>query len=222
MKSWLIGAVALTVTGTGIALVPSAATPAQAQGREAASEWTIGPIIDRKNYSINMPLHPTRTRQGWSVAFPDPRQPGEIHYVTRRVRSLEGARRIVARYRIDAAPGTRFVPQEYPDKTATVGLYFQRRGDNWRAKGPYDFFRWYAPASTVKPLKPGVYEMSVDLDGDWGSVYGKKAAQNPAMFERALADVDNVGLTFGSDGGRGHGVYATGPARFTLLDFRIE
>ena len=222
MRHWLFAAAALIATGTGIALAPTATAPAEAREPAAASEWIIGPVIKGRNYSKNMPLHPTRTRQGWSVAFPDPRQPGEIHYVTRRVGSLADARRIVARYRIDAAPGTRFVPQEYPDKTATVGLYFQRRGDNWQAKGPFDFFRWYAPASTVKALKPGVYEMSVDLDGDWGSVYGKKAAQYPAMFERALADVDNVGLTFGSDGGRGHGVYATGPARFTLLDFRIE
>ena len=222
MRTWLIGTAALIATGTGLALAPSAAISASAQTRGAAVDWDIGPVIDGRNYSVNLPRHPERTARGWSIDFPDPRQPGELHYVTTRSRPLVGARHIIVRYRIDAAPGARFIAQETPSETATVSLYFQRRGDNWRAKGPYQFFRWYAPPATVQPLAPGVHEMRVALDGAWGSVYGKSGAQYPQMFESALADIDNIGLVFGSASGRGHGVYATGPARFTLLDFRVE
>ena len=47
----------------------------------------------------------------------------------------------------------------------------------------------------------------------------------PAEFDAfrlaAPADPDRLGLVFGSSEGRGHGVFATRPARFTLLSFRI-
>ena len=50
---------------------------------------------------------------------------------------------------------------------------------------------------------------------------GKTAGTNPAYFREALAQTSQIGIAFGGLTGRAHGVYSTGPARFTLLEFRI-
>lgn len=196
------------------------AGPAAAQN---AASWEIGPIIRGKNYSQGMPLRPQPTRSGWSFNFPvGSREAGHVHYVTFRPGPVAPTSRIVVRYRVDARAGTRFVPQERPELRGTVSLYFQRRGDNWSAKGRYEYFRWYAPDTTVREIAPGEYEISVRLDDpDWISVQGRTAGSNPAALQAALADIDRIGLVFGSTAARGHGVYATAPARFTLLSFRI-
>ena len=204
------------VGAASVAAVPALASlpPAQA--------WEIGPIIKSRNYSFNMPLRPTPTREGFAIDFPWPdARAGHVHYVTFRNGPLEGARRIVMRYRIDAEPGVRFVPQEHPDLPATLSLFFQQRGDTWSAKGPYETYRWYAPASKMIPLTPGEHVVSVDLDDAWVSVYGKTPDARPEGFRRALADTMRVGFVLGSPAARGHGVYATGPARLTVLSFEI-
>lgn len=203
-----------------LALLPSSSSHATAPG---AASWEIGPIIRGRNYSQGMPLHPQPVRGGWSFDFPvGSAAAGHVHYVTYRPGSLEGKSRIVLRYRVDAAPGTRFVPQEQPAAPATVSLYFQRRGDTWSAKGRYEYYRWFAPAATVRQIVPGEQEISVRLDDPaWGSVMGRKADTAPQALRDALSDVDRIGLLFGTAAARGHGVYATAPARFTLLSFRI-
>ncbi|WP_432768898.1 MAG: hypothetical protein HEQ22_16285 [Sphingopyxis sp.] len=189
-----------------------------------AGDWDIGPVIRGKNYSVNMPPHPAPTRRGWSFDFPvGSAAAGHVHYVTYRPGSLAGKSQIVVRYRVDAAPGTRFVPQANPDRPATVSLYVQRRGDNWNARGNYQYYRWFAPSPTVKPLAPGVHEMTVRLDDPWWlSVLGKPASSNPRALAAALRDAERIGLVFGAENARGHGVYATRPARFTLLSFDIR
>ena len=200
----------------GATVVAAAAPP--------ASEWEIGPIIRGKNYSVNMPLAPKQERGGWSFAFPvGSREAGHVHYVTFRPGSLAGKSRITVRYRVDAKAGTRFVPQETPDRAGTVSLYLQRRGDNWNAKGRYQYYRWYAPAASVRQLAPGVGEISVALDDpQWVSVLGRSSASSPGAMREALADVERIGLVFGSSSARGHGVYATAPARFVMTAFRVE
>jgi hypothetical protein len=188
-----------------------------------ANRWEIGPIIRGKNHSVGMPLSPAPTRGGWSFDFPvGSAAAGHVHYVTFRPGSLAGKSRIVVRYRVDAKPGTRFVPQANPDQTATVSLYFQRRGDSWTGKGSYEHYRWFAPSATVRPIAPGEQEISIALDDpQWTSVLGKPAATDPGAIRGALADIDRIGLLFGTTYARGHGVYATRPAKFTLLSFRI-
>lgn len=189
-----------------------------------ASDWEIGPWIRGKNYSVGMPLRPAPTRTGWTFDFPaTSRADGHVHYLTFDPGSLAGKSRIVVRYRVDAERGARFVPQEHQDLPGTVSLFFQRRGDNWNAKGRYEHFRWYAPGASVQPIERGTHTMVVSLhDPGWISVLGKTADKNPAAFQAALNDTSRVGLVFGSEAARGHGVFATAPARFELIDFRIE
>lgn len=187
----------------------------------AAVEWEIGPVIRGKNYSYRMPLRPTETRAGPSFAIPGPTAAdGHVHYVTVATGPLAGARRITLRYRIDAAPGTRFVPQESPELPATLSLYFQRAGDGWTMRQPD--WRWYAPANRTVTLRPGTHTVSIGLDEDWIAMTGPSAHGNRGGFAEALDETVRVGFTFGSEGGRGHGVYATAPARFTILDFRVD
>lgn len=202
-----------------LALVGSAAIASP-----PASEWTIGPHIRGKNYSVGMPPQPAPTRGGWTFDFPDQtRADGHVHYVTFRPESLANKSSITVRYRIDASSGTNFIAQENEHLPATVSLFFQRRGDNWSARGPYNFYRWYAPPDTVKQISAGVHQMTVRLnDPFWTPVMGGAASDHPRDFRAALANPAQIGLVFGSTAGRGHGVFATGSARFELLSFEVN
>lgn len=189
-----------------------------------AADWEIGPNVRGRNYSVGMPLQPTPAKRGvWSFDFPYPNaRVGHVHAVTYDPGPLNKASKIVMRYRIDAARGVRFAPQETPDQLAVVSLYFQRRGDSWSGKRQYEFYRWYAPPTSLQEVSPGVHEMVISLsDPNWGSVLGRTVQSNQAAFESALAQTGRIGIAFGSPGRRSHGVYSTGPAKFTLLEFRI-
>lgn len=184
-----------------------------------ADAWRIGPIIKGRNYSVGMPPAMQRSTQGPAFAFPAEGS-RHVHYVTLETGSLEGARQITVRYRIDAAPGTRFVAQE-DGSPGTFGLEFQRAGDNWTARGRYEAYRWYSPSAV--PLSPGVHIFTARFDDpNWVGVMTSRSGTNPEGFAGALADAESVSMTFGGSSGRGHGVFATAPARFTLLDFIIS
>jgi hypothetical protein len=210
--------------------LPMAASHADAQSRTAAiavppaEEWEIGPIIRGRNYSVGMPVVPMPTRSGWSFDFPvGSEAAGHVHYVTFQPSLGRGATRIIVRYRINAAPGTRFTARESAGQPAAVSLYFQRRGDDWRARRGTEFYRWYAPAATMRTLQPGVHEMQVRIDDPrWAPVLGPPSPDYAGLRADAWANVGRVGIVFGSVAARGHGVYASAPARFTLLDFRIQ
>lgn len=217
MRSFLmLSAVGALSVASGVAL-PATATA------QPAYAWEIGPIDRGRNISVGMPSRPTPAGRGWYFDFPYPREAaGHVHYVTFRPGAIIGKSKIVVRYRVEAARGVRFIARDTPAQPATVSLYFQRRGDNWTGRRQHEFFRWFAPPATVRQIKPGEHEITVSLrDGMWGSVLGKPASANRAAFDSALAQTDRIGLVFGSASRRGHGVYATGPARFTLISFRI-
>ena len=188
-----------------------------------ANEWEIGPVIRGRNYSVGMPSTPPPRGAGWSFDLPvSAPAPGHVHAISYEPGPLIEKSRITLRYRVDAPRGTRFVPQEQPGMPGTVSLFLQRYGDNWSARGRYAHYRWYAPGRSVRQIAPGTYEMTVDLDDEWTNVSGRPASSHPVAFEDALADTGRIGLVFGSTSARGHGVYATAPARFTLLSFRID
>ncbi len=186
-----------------------------------ASAWTIGPLIRGRNYSVDMPLHPTPRRDGaWQIDLP--RAPGSVHYVTFRHGSLAGKSRIVMRYRTETARGARIVPTTAPALPSILTLYFQRGGDDWRGRGRTETYRWYATFASHSPLEPGVHEIVAPLDGAWTAVQTSSARSNPAAFRAALAGADQVGFVLGGGDGYGHGVSATGPARLIVTDFRVE
>ena len=209
---------ALSLAGHGGGASATAASAAQAP---AAGAWTIGPIIRGRNYSQGMPLHP-RALRGGGFAIDLPQAPGSVHYVTFRHGSLAGKRRIVMRYRIEAAPGVRIVPRTNPAQASMITPFFQRSGDNWSARGRYEAYRWYGTFATHSPLRPGTFEMVAPLDGNWTAVERSSARTNPAGFRDAIANADQVGFVLGGGDGYGHGVYATGRARLIVTDFRVE
>jgi hypothetical protein len=103
-----------------------------------------------------------------------------------------------------------------------ITLYFQRAGDTWSGRGRFETYRWYATFATHTPVAPGDHLMVAPLDGRWTAVEGSTAGANPAAFRAALAQADQVGFVLGGGDGYGHGVFATGRARLTVTDFRIE
>lgn len=205
------------------ALASITALPAIANDAPPAADWTIGPVIDGRNYSVGMPATPSQGANGqvW-FDFPGPTaREGHVHYVTFDPGTLEGAKALRLRLRVDAEAGTRFVPQEAPGRPALLSLYFQRRGDDWRGRGATQYYRWYAPWQTRLTLTAGVHELTVPLDAGWHSVNGKDRADAPREFADAMRQASTVGFTLGSDRGLGHGVFATGRARLTVLEFTL-
>jgi hypothetical protein len=196
----------------------ASAQPASASNPEA---WTVGPIVRGRNYSRGVPLHPTARRGGgWQVDLPT--APGSVHGVTFHHGPLAGKRRIVMRYRVEAARGVRILAASDGRSPSMITLFFQRRGDNWSGRGRFETYRWYATFATQTPLTPGDHVMVAPLDGAWTAVETSKALTDPAAFRAALADADQVGFVLGGGDGFGHGIFATGPARLIVTDFRVE
>ena len=199
-------------------------TQASAQAAASAGSpraWVIGPFVRGRNYSQGMPLHPTPGPRGsWSIDLPQ--SPGSVHYVTFRHGSLAGKRRIVMRYRVQAAPGVRISPSTAPALPSIITLYFQRAGDNWSGRRQFEAYRWYATFASQSPITPGVHTMVAPLNGNWSAVQSSTAQTNPAAFRAALANADQVGFVLGGGDGFGHGVFATGAARLIVTDFRVE
>lgn len=194
---------------------------AKAAAAAAPSDWTVGPIIRGRNYSRGVSTQPTPRRGGgWHVDIP--RAGGSIGYVTFPHGSLQGKRRIVMRYRIEADPGVRIVPKTVPTQPSMITLYFQRGGDNWTGRGPFEAYRWYATFATRSPVTPGEHVMTASLDGNWTAVQTSSARTRPAAFRDAKAQADQVGFVLGGGDGVGHGVFATGRARLVVTDFRVE
>lgn len=188
----------------------------------AASQWEIGPWVRGRNYSEGMPANPEAAPGGGvRFAFPQAGR-GQVDAMTTAIGPLDRARSITIRYRIDAAPGTRFVAFENPDQTATVSLYFQQAGDNWSGRGRFGSYRWYVPAEGIIPLAPGERTVTVRLDGPWTNVNGQPWTADPDGFAQAREQAATLGIAFGSAARRSHGVYATGRASFTLLGLEVR
>jgi hypothetical protein len=125
--------------------------------------WEIGPWARGKNYSVGMPAHPRPGPNGSLVVDLPLAGAGEVDALTTVVGPLAGAKQITLRYRVDAAPGARFVAVETPNEPATVSLYLQRAGDNWTARGRFASYRWYSPQRAVIPLTVGRHTVTFDL-----------------------------------------------------------
>ena len=212
----------LKLTLAAAALATSAFATTALAALPSAQAWEIGPWVRGKNYSVGMPERPAQARNGGlAVEFPRMGQ-GEWDAMTTPIGPLAGARAITVRYRIDAGPRTRFVAVETPDRAATVSLYFPQAGAHWTGRDRFASYRGYAPLEQVMELPPGEHVMRVPIDGQWTNVMGKPRSEQAAGFRNALRETATLGLAFGSVTRRSHGVAATGPATFTLLDVSIE
>ena len=145
-----------------------------------------------------------------------------MNYVTFRHGSLAGHERITMRYRVEAAPGVRILPATDPASPSMITLYFQRTGDNWSGRGRFETYRWYATFATQSPITPGEHVMTASLGGNWTAVQTSSARSAPLAFRDALLNADQVGFVLGGGNGYGHGVFATGPARIVVTDFRVD
>ncbi len=184
------------------------------------SDWQSWRMNNWADKTLPGPKITETAGNGWQFVIPtkgaDPR------YVTYINGPLKPGQTLYLDFRIDADEGTRIFPREHPAAQGEVSLYFQRKGDNMSATGKYVFYRWYQ-AVKREPLTPGRHTVSVSLAGsNWKAVSGGKTGTNsPAEFAAALANAERVGFVLGGKGGAGHGVLADGPARLTVLSWRI-
>lgn len=203
----------LSIFGAGAGWSSAAAVP-------SANQWVIGPIIKGRNYSLGMPLHPAAGPNG-TLQINLPRHPGSVHYVTFPHGSLQGKSRIVMRYRIEAAPGTRIEASTAPGSPGIITPFFQRAGDNWTARGRFETYRWYGTFAT-QPLRRGEYQIIAPLSARWTAVQTSSATSDPVAFRDAIANAGQVGFVLGGGDGYGHGIYATGPARLIITEFSVQ
>ncbi len=226
VTAFTLGAIALAVPAAeGLARTrhhARAVTPHQATSASLGPvDWDIGPTIRGRNFSQGVPDH-VRGGSGGAMRIDLPEAPGSVHYVTFAHGSLAGKRRIVMRYRIETAPGVEIRPITAPNLPSIITLYFQRGGDDWSGQGSYETYRWYATFASQTPIVPGDHEIVASLAGNWTAIQTSSARTNPRGFAEAVAQADRVGFVLGGGDGYGHGVFATGPARLTVLDYRIE
>ena len=207
---------------SAVGLAASSPVLAQDRGR-AVTQWEIGPVIRGRNYSVGMPPHPRNVSDGeWAFDFPGSRRSdGHVHALTRATGPLDRARGLRLRYRVDGTRDARIVPQEFPDREPLVTLFIQRRGDNWRADRTTQHYRWYSPPTSASVLRMGEGGETVMFEDNWKSVMTDNRHAAPREWLDSLRNAERIGFTFGSRGGRSHGVFATAPARFTLLDFSV-
>jgi hypothetical protein len=144
-----------------------------------------------------------------------------VHYVTMPCGPLKMG--IKLRFRIDADPGVKLVPRSAPKAPTMLTLYFQRAGDDWSGQGEFEAHRWYAAYMKVSPIPVWSGESSIwaTFDGNWSAVLTSTREKNPQAFKDALANAARVGFVLGGGTGLGHGVIATGPAKLTVLEFKV-
>jgi hypothetical protein len=145
-----------------------------------------------------------------------------LHYVVQPVAGRLAGSALAATWRIDGTDGVKFREVEPCGdwSQAAVRFMIQRRGDNLTAQGPYEHYRrWSAPLALA--LGPVSFVVSLSPD-HWSSVYAKRGNEVPNELAAALADVGNIGLTYGGCFA-GHGVYtADGTANFVLLSYAVQ
>ena len=187
--------------------------------------WHIGPKNGHfGNKSVGMPAHPSGHPDGLYFDWPQPSaEAGHVHAMMMRHGSLRNRRAILARGRIEAAPGVQFHARSPAGYPAWITIQIQRAGDDWTAKGEFEAYRWNAVFSTIRKIEPGPFVIEAPLDHPgWTAVETSTRQNNDAGFRAALEHACCIGLVFGGGDGYAHGAYADGPARFILEDFLVE
>ena len=195
------------------------------------ASWTIGPIVNGENASLNMPLHPDGREQpgpGFVINMPHPEN--QPHYITTDYGALTGKTRVTIRGHIEGGP----VLFKDGVSSATMCLYFQRQFDDWRAiqsdppqLSDTETFRWYATGSALLSLAQGSFTLTASFSDKWTAVQYSDSISKPEAFKAAMATAGEVGFVLGGfapdgSGGWGHGVTALTPAKIVVAEFRID
>ena len=196
--------------------------PSENRDGSASSEWVIGPIINGRQYSVGMPTSPTPDGEGFWFDFPKAQKgldrwstPGP-RYVTKPTSGISGSK-IKLAYAI-TGDGQLFGSTGQQSSFVYLCAFFQRSGDNWSGADAFEAHRWWS--ATMFPLKVGKHEVEVPLArANWVSVYNRGTE---AQFADALRKASSIGITFGNDEGRGHGVSSpTGGSSFRLISLEV-
>ena len=186
-----------------------------------ASDWSF-------RYSPGMPANPAATDGGWQFSFPNR---NGVEYLTTSAPPASASQSIIATIEIQTVGAPFFEYRTEAENTcetpATVRLFFQRHGDNMSGDGPYEFYRWWSNNPVAYQLSAGQVSLVGDLTDptQWTSVLGQRGDANAPMFRAALADLGQVGFTFGGGCFFGHGVYVTpgsGQAVFKATQFMVQ
>ncbi len=179
-------------------------------------DWKLGPVINGQNYSVGVVCDPVTGKFTWPVAAKGLDRwftPGP-HYLTKPCNGIQG-RVIRVAYQV-TGDGKFFGSVGGQSDFVYLCVFFRViPGDNW---GATDGCRWWS--ETQFPITPGSHTIEVSLDHSaWVSVMSKG---NPGQFASALLTAGEIGVTFGNDEGRGHGVSSeTGGSAFVLESFEV-
>jgi hypothetical protein len=174
---------------------------------EEPKGWQIGPVIDGRNYSKGLPTY----LEGNSFPISPTAEP---HYVTMPSGPLAGKMAIRIRYRVEGSATIHGAGCTSPSK---VTIYFQREGDNWAKEG----YRWWATFASKQLTGAGEYEITAPLSGRWTDIESANAYDDKPLFDLALEETARVGFTFANCTGYGHGAQATGPMKFTIVEYTV-
>lgn len=182
--------------------------------RREPDGWYIGPMVHGTNFSKNLPKRPTLTNTGWKIKM---EADSELDSVTIDTGPLPKKGFITATLLLSNPLA--LYPSEQKLLPAGFSIFIQRKGDNWSAKGEYEHYRWYSP---IVPLNNTLKTLRMPLDADleqWRSIMGQGT---PEGFYEALANASRVGIVFGWEGGRSHGILTRYPSTIELIEWKIE
>jgi hypothetical protein len=199
-----------------------AATPRSTVVPMNAQAWAI-------LYSPGMPPHPTpQTGGGWYFDFPT--DPNSVHYVLAAV-NMAASNDVDASILVTTTGTAVFVYNLQPDNNcvypAQVRFLLQEKGDDLSGTNGKQYFRWWSN-SVAYQLASGQANLRASLTdlSQWTGVLGEKAnasAAATAGFKQAMANLDNVGFSFGGGCFYGHGVRVSGGgARFAVSSYAVK
>ena len=226
MKVGTIVRLALSILGLLLIAARNGSSPLAAQTSTVVSmnaqAWAI-------LYSPGMPPHPTpQIGGGWYFDFPT--DPNSVHYVLAAV-SMAASGDVDANISVTTTETPIFVYNLQPDNKrvypAHVRFLLQQKGDDLSGKNGKQYFRWWSN-SVAYQLAPGKAQLGASLAdlSQWTSVLGEKAngsAAATAGFKQAIANLGNVGFSFGGGCFFGHGVRVSGGgARFAVSNYAVK
>lgn len=221
-------AVVLTILGLLLLGVgnDNGSSPAPAQRSTVvplnAEAWSI-------LYSPGMPPHPTpQTGGGWYFDFPT--APNSVHYVLAAV-NMAASNYVDATILVTTTGTPAFVYNLESDNAcaypAHVRFVLQEDGDDLSGTNGKQYFRWWSNSVAYR-LASGPANLRASLTdlSQWTSVFGEKANASAAAaggFKQAMANLGNVGFSFGGGCFYGHGVRVRGGgARFAVTTYTAK